>query len=107
MQGALEQAIGDMMQLFSFTLSDGAEKTKNLLYNIGNEGYKDFEIGQVEELIYNQEYDELIKPQDPWFVLYLMGYGFGIILSLLGLVLLVIALIFGQSEFFKLLARQT
>ncbi len=80
---------------FSFTLSDGTKKTNNLLYNIENEGYKDFEVGQVEELIYNQEYDELIKPRDPWLVLYLGGYGLGIIFTLVGLLLLVLELTLG------------
>ena len=80
---------------FSFTLSDGTKKTNNLLYNIENEGYKDFEVGQVEELIYNREYDELIKPRDPWLVAYILGYGFGIMITLLGLLLLVLELTLG------------
>ena len=80
---------------FSFTLSDGTKKTNNLLYNIENEGYKDLEVGQVEELIYNREYDELIKPRDPWLVAYILGYGFGIMITLLGLLVLVLELTLG------------
>ena len=80
---------------FSFTLSDGTKKTNNLLYSIENEGYKAFEVGQVEELVYNREYDELIKPRDPWLVLYLGGYGLGIIMIFLGLLVLVLELTLG------------
>ena len=80
---------------FSFTLSDGTKKTNNLLYNIENEGYKGFEVGQVEELFYNREYDELIKPRDPWLVAYILGYGFGIMITLLGLFVLVLELTLG------------